>query len=67
MLVAILLFGGATMTQFVAVIIVGILSATYSSIFNAVPLLVSWQQGEIANFFRRLVGRAPLEKATAQG
>ena len=45
---------------------VGIISGTYSSIFNAVPILVSWQQGEIANFFRRLIGRAPLEKATAQ-
>jgi len=36
---------------------VGLLSGTYSSIFNAVPLLVSWENGEIGGFFRRLVGR----------
>lgn len=58
---AILIFGGATMRQFVAIILVGIISGTYSSIFNAVPILVSWQRGEIANFFRRLTGRAPAE------
>ncbi len=56
-LIAILLFGGATIKQFVAVLLVGLLSGTYSSIFNAVPLLVVWQKGEIGNFFRRLLGR----------
>ncbi len=56
-LIAILLFGGATIKQFVAVLLVGLLSGTYSSIFNAVPLLVVWQNGEIGNFFRRLFGR----------
>jgi len=56
-LIAILLFGGATIRQFVAVLLVGLLSGTYSSIFNAVPLLVVWQKGEVGNFFRRLMGR----------
>lgn len=56
-LIAILLFGGATIKQFVAVLLVGLLSGTYSSIFNAVPLLVVWQKGEIGDFFRRLLGR----------
>ena len=46
-LVALLLFGGATMKQFVAVLLVGLLSGTYSSIFNAVPLLVAWETGKI--------------------
>jgi preprotein translocase SecF subunit len=45
-LVAILFFGGATMKQFVAVLLVGLLSGTYSSIFNAVPLLVVWETGK---------------------
>jgi preprotein translocase subunit SecF len=63
--VAILLFGGATIRQFIAIILVGIISGTYSSIFNAVPILVSWQLGEIGNLFRRLTGRTPVE-ATAQ-
>jgi SecD/SecF fusion protein len=53
-LIAILFFGGATTQKFVAVLLVGMLSGTYSSIFNAVPLLVAWQQGEIANLFGRL-------------
>jgi protein-export membrane protein SecD/preprotein translocase SecF subunit len=61
---AILLFGGSTIRQFIAIILAGIITGTYSSIFNAVPVLVSWQQGEIANFFRRLTGRSPVE-ATA--
>jgi preprotein translocase subunit SecF len=58
-LVAVLLFGGATMKQFVTVLLVGLLSGTYSSICNAVPLLVVWENGEIGSFFRRLFGRQP--------
>ncbi|HSJ55391.1 MAG TPA: protein translocase subunit SecF [Anaerolineae bacterium] len=46
-LVALLLLGGATMKQFVAVLLVGLLSGTYSSIFNAVPLLVVWETGKL--------------------
>jgi len=56
-MIAILIFGGATIKQFIAAMLVGLLSGTYSSIFNAVPLLVSWENGEIGGFFRRLVGR----------
>jgi preprotein translocase subunit SecF len=61
-LIAILFFGGATIKQFVAVLLIGLLSGTYSSIFTAVPLLVAWQKGEIGDFFRRLLGR--LTRAT---
>jgi preprotein translocase subunit SecF len=46
-LIALLLFGGATTKQFVAVLLVGLLSGTYSSIFNAVPLLVVWETGRL--------------------
>ncbi len=46
-MVAILLFGGASIKPFIAVLFVGMLSGTYSSIFTAVPLLVSWEKGEI--------------------
>jgi len=42
-LIALLFFGGATMKQFVAMLLVGMISGTYSSIFNAVPLLVVWE------------------------
>ncbi len=50
-LVALLLFGGATIRQFIAVLLVGMLSGTYSSIFNAVPLLVSWEMGDVRRWF----------------
>ena len=46
-MVAILLFGGATIKQFIAILLIGLLSGTYSSIFTAVPLLVSWEKGEL--------------------
>jgi preprotein translocase SecF subunit len=46
-LVAIILFGGDSIRPFIAVLFVGLLSGTYSSIFNAVPLLVAWEKGEI--------------------
>lgn len=46
-MVAILLFGGETVKQFIAILFIGLLSGTYSSIFTAVPLLVAWQKGEI--------------------
>jgi preprotein translocase subunit SecF len=58
-LIAILLFGGATIRQFVATLLVGMITGTYSSIFNAVPLLVVWENGEVGGFFRRLFGRKP--------
>ena len=61
---AILLFGGATVRQFTFAILVGVISGTYSSIFTAVPVLVSWRYHEFGNFFRRLVGRPPVEATT---
>lgn len=46
-MVAILLFGGDTIKQFIGILLIGLISGTYSSIFNAVPILVSWEKGEI--------------------
>jgi preprotein translocase subunit SecF len=46
-LIALLLLGGATTKQFVAVLLVGLISGTYSSIFNAVPLLVVWETKKV--------------------
>lgn len=43
-MVAILLFGGASIVPFIAVLFVGLLSGTYSSLFTAVPLLVEWEK-----------------------
>lgn len=56
-LTALTLFGGVTIQQFVLTLLIGILSGTYSSIFNASPLLVVWENGELPTFFRRLLGR----------
>ena len=41
-LVALLIFGGETIRLFVLALLIGIVSGTYSSIFNAAPMLVAW-------------------------
>ncbi len=43
-LFALLLFGGETIRWFVVALLIGVASGTYSSIFNASPLLVVWQE-----------------------
>ncbi len=43
-LLALLLFGGESIKTFVLALLIGIISGTYSSIFNAAPLLVVWQK-----------------------
>ncbi|MGE5263297.1 MAG: protein translocase subunit SecF [Acidobacteriota bacterium] len=56
-LAALTLFGGITIRHFVLTLFIGILSGSYSSIFNASPLLVVWENGEIPTLFRRIFGR----------
>ncbi len=46
-MVAILLFGGGTIKQFIAIMLVGLVSGTYSSIFNAVAVLVGWEEKDL--------------------
>ena len=43
-LCALLLFGGGSIRLFILALLIGIISGTYSSIFNASCLLVTWQQ-----------------------
>lgn len=38
------LFGGSTIRHFILALVIGTFSGSYSSIFNASPLLVSWQE-----------------------
>ena len=45
-LATLLLFGGSATQEFVLALLIGIVSGTYSSIFNAAPLLVVWQDWE---------------------
>ena len=47
------LFGGATIRHFVIILLVGVFSGTYSSIFNASPILVVWENQEWRHWFRR--------------
>ena len=51
-LFALALFGGETIRHFVIILLVGIFSGTYSSIFNASPILVVWENEEWKNWFR---------------
>lgn len=43
-LLALLLFGGESLRWFVVALLVGVISGTYSSIFNATALLVWWEE-----------------------
>lgn len=43
-LFTLLLFGGETLRWFIVALLIGIISGTYSSIFNAAPLLVVWEE-----------------------
>lgn len=43
-LFALFLFGGESIRWFVVALLIGIISGTYSSIFNAAPLLVAWEE-----------------------
>lgn len=52
-LIALLLFGGVTTQHFVTVLLIGVFSGTYSSIFNAAQILVVWENSEWRNWFRR--------------
>ena len=43
-LFALLLFGGESTKWFIIALLIGVASGTYSSIFNAAPLLVLWDE-----------------------
>ena len=58
-LLALFLFGGAAISDFILALLVGIVSGTYSSIFVAAPLLVDWQLREDRRHGRLVATRAP--------
>ncbi len=60
-LFALSLFGGDSIREFVIILLVGVFSGTYSSIFNASPILVVWENREWRNWF----GRGDSSEATA--
>jgi preprotein translocase subunit SecF len=52
LLLALALFGGITLREFALILLVGMLSGSYSSGFNAAPLLIVWENQEWKNWFR---------------
>jgi preprotein translocase SecF subunit len=63
-LLALLLFAGEAIGTFVLALLLGIISGTYSSIFNASPLLVVWHQWEDRKRIRELAARPGRRSAT---
>jgi preprotein translocase subunit SecF len=53
-ILALLLFGGSTIFYFILVLFVGLLVGTYSSMFIAGPLLVTWERKEWGLLTRQL-------------
>jgi preprotein translocase subunit SecF len=53
-LLALYLLGGETIRTFVLALLIGIVSGTYSSIFNASQIVVVWENRELHRLFARL-------------
>lgn len=53
LLLALAMFGGVTLREFASILLIGLLSGTYSSIFIAAPILVLWEKQEWKNWFGR--------------
>lgn len=53
LLLALIMFGGVTLREFASILLIGLLSGTYSSIFIAAPILVLWENREWKTWFRK--------------
>ena len=53
-ILAMLLFGGQSLRDFLIVLLLGVIIGTYSSIFVAAQVLVSWDEGALRRFTRML-------------
>lgn len=58
MLLSLALFGGVTLREFAVILLIGLASGTYSSIFIAAPLLVIWENKEWRTWFNRRTPQA---------
>jgi preprotein translocase subunit SecF len=52
-LLSLVLFGGVTLREFCLILLVGMISGTYSSIFIAAPIFVVWEKKEWNTWFKR--------------
>jgi preprotein translocase SecF subunit len=64
-LLALFLFGGSAISDFILALLIGIVSGTYSSIFVASPLLVDWQLYDDRRRGRLVAARAPRVRRSA--
>jgi preprotein translocase subunit SecF len=64
-LTALLLFGGSATTYFVLALLIGIVSGTYSSIFNAAPLLVVWHGWDERRKARNAAASRPARRSAS--
>jgi preprotein translocase subunit SecF len=62
---ALLLFAGPSLRNFVLALLIGIISGTYSSIFNASPLLVVWEERDERRRQERAAASRPARRAAA--
>jgi preprotein translocase subunit SecF len=53
LLLALAMFGGITLREFASILLIGLLSGTYSSIFIAAPILVLWENREWSTWFQK--------------
>jgi len=58
MLLAMAMFGGLTLRDFSVLLLVGLFSGTYASIFIAAPILVVWEKHEWRRWFKRSIQAA---------
>ena len=52
LLLSLVLLGGITLQEFASILLIGLLSGTYSSIFIAAPILVLWENREWRTWFK---------------
>lgn len=59
---ALLLMSGGGIREFLWAMVIGTIVGTYSSIFIASQVLVSWEEDDLPRLFRRLLGREEVEE-----
>lgn len=53
-IIALLLLGGVTIQSFLLVLLIGVIAGTYSSIFIASQILVSWEHDDLGRLLKRI-------------
>jgi preprotein translocase subunit SecF len=61
-ILALLLMGGESIREFLWAMLIGTIAGTYSSIFFAAQILVSWDEGDVPRWLRRLFRRPEPEE-----